>query len=150
MAGDTRDTAPSQVPPQGTSSPKYDTFNTPPESANALPYGSGLNTAGSRKEAPSLTQAIKTVRIEDFKQVYMYPCARESLLMGIGGGFGMGGIRALLGGMLFLRTSAAKDFSRDQLHVRSCSRSRLTSNSGDTESCQLGCGNIRICVMGEL
>lgn len=29
----------------------------------------------------------------------MYPCVRDSLLMGIGGGFGMGGVRALLGGM---------------------------------------------------
>jgi hypothetical protein len=29
----------------------------------------------------------------------MYPCVRESLLMGIGGGFGMGGVRALFGGM---------------------------------------------------
>ena len=28
----------------------------------------------------------------------MYPCVRESLLMGIGGGFGVGGVRALLGG----------------------------------------------------
>jgi hypothetical protein len=32
----------------------------------------------------------------------MYPCVRESLLMGIGGGFGMGGVRALWGGMFIL------------------------------------------------
>jgi hypothetical protein len=48
---------------------------------------------------PKLSDAIKTVHIQDFKQVHMYPCVRESLLMGIGGGFGVGGIRALLGGM---------------------------------------------------
>lgn len=29
----------------------------------------------------------------------MYPCVRESWLMGIGGGFAMGGVRALWGGM---------------------------------------------------
>jgi hypothetical protein len=40
------------------------------------------------------------VRLEDFKQVHMYPCVRESLLMGIGGGFGVGGVRALWGGEL--------------------------------------------------
>jgi len=28
----------------------------------------------------------------------MYPCARESFLTGIGGGFAMGGLRAVLGG----------------------------------------------------
>jgi len=59
----------------------------------------GQNTAGSKQEIPKLADAIKTVRIEDFKQVHMYPCVRESLLMGIGGGFGIGGVRALLGGM---------------------------------------------------
>lgn len=125
MAGDTRDSLPSppnrepRGPPPGTStteppahiqssSPKvYEVFHStppsPPPSANALPEGSGLNTAGaeSRKEPPSLTEAIKTVRLGDFKQVHMYPCVRESLLMGIGGGFGIGGVRALLGGTFF-------------------------------------------------
>ena len=47
---------------------------------------------------PKLGDVVKTVRLEDFKQVYMYPCVRESLLMGIGGGFGIGGVRALWGG----------------------------------------------------
>jgi cytochrome c oxidase assembly protein subunit 20 len=75
-------------------------FNSPPRNANALPEGSGQNTAGGRQQAPALTDAIKTVKLEDFKKVHMYPCVRESLLMGIGGGFGIGGIRALWGGML--------------------------------------------------
>jgi cytochrome c oxidase assembly protein subunit 20 len=92
MAGDIRD--PPSTPPQAKT---YETFT--PENANVLPAGSGQNTAGSKKEMPSLTQAIKTVRIEDFKQVHMYPCVRESLMMGIGGAFGVGGLRALLGGV---------------------------------------------------
>jgi cytochrome c oxidase assembly protein subunit 20 len=117
MAGDTRDTSSSQPQPRGpppgasqteppahiqSGSPKvYEVFHSdaPPASANALPEGSGQNTAGSKKEVPSLSEAIKTVRLEDFKQVHMYPCVRESLLMGIGGGFGIGGLRALLGGI---------------------------------------------------
>ncbi|KAK0101742.1 hypothetical protein ONS95_006895 [Cadophora gregata] len=123
MAGDTRDTSssssPSQTPPLPppsatspppqitSSSPKtYEVFNSPqspskplagPVSANALPEGSGQNTAGGQKEVPTLVSAIKTVRIQDFKQVHMYPCVRESLLLGIGGAFGMGGVRALWG-----------------------------------------------------
>lgn len=105
MAGDTRDNLLRGPPPGETEPPShvktpnkvYEVFNAPP-SANALPEGSGQNTAGRHEEAPSLATAIKTVRLEDFKQVHMYPCVRESLLMGIGGGFGMGGVRALWGG----------------------------------------------------
>jgi cytochrome c oxidase assembly protein subunit 20 len=115
MAGDTRDSPPQpRGPPPGATSPPehvktpnkiYEVFNAPPRAspppnANALPEGSGLNTAGGREKVPSLTEAVKTVRLEDFKQVHMYPCVRESLLMGIGGGFGVGGVRALWGGEL--------------------------------------------------
>ncbi|RDL32669.1 Cytochrome c oxidase protein 20, mitochondrial [Venustampulla echinocandica] len=116
MAGDTRDSAstPSPItshpqprgPPPGETSPPphvqsppkiYEVFTGPPPNANALPQGSGQNTAGGHAKMPTLSEGIKTVRLEDFKQMYMYPCVRESLLMGIGGGFGMGGIRALWG-----------------------------------------------------
>jgi cytochrome c oxidase assembly protein subunit 20 len=107
MAGDTRDGthSPPRGPPPGVNEPPehvktpnkvYEVFSAPP-SANALPEGSGQNTAGGHEATPSLTEAIKTVRLGDFKQVHMYPCVRESLLMGIGGGFGIGGIRALWG-----------------------------------------------------
>ncbi|EDN97409.1 hypothetical protein SS1G_11934 [Sclerotinia sclerotiorum 1980 UF-70] len=96
-------------PPPGATSPPehvqtpnkiYEVFHTtPPANANALPAGSGQNTAGAgNKETPSLGAAIKTVRWQDFAQVHMYPCARESFLTGIGGGFAMGGIRAIFGG----------------------------------------------------
>jgi len=106
MAGDTREPTSSHprgpppgatAPPDHVQTPKvYEVFNAPPP-ANALPDGSGLNTAGARTEVPKLTDAVKTIRMEDFKEVYKYPCARESLLTGIGGGFGVGGVRALLG-----------------------------------------------------
>ncbi|KAG9236053.1 hypothetical protein BJ875DRAFT_372948 [Amylocarpus encephaloides] len=110
MAGDTRDSnslpQPRGPPPGETAPPShvtetppkvYEVFHGPPPSANALPEGSGQNTAGSSQETPKLKDAFKTLRWEDIQQVYMYPCARESLLMGIGGAFGMGGIRALWG-----------------------------------------------------
>jgi cytochrome c oxidase assembly protein subunit 20 len=117
MAGDTRDSnqPPLRGPPPGAIEPPehvktpnkvYEVFHSPPQNANALPEGSGQNTAGGRGKAPALTDAIKTVKLEDFKKVHMYPCVRESLLMGIGGGFGIGGIRALWGGMFALTCSS--------------------------------------------
>jgi cytochrome c oxidase assembly protein subunit 20 len=125
MAGDTRDQSnfsnptPRGVPPGENALPShiasgtpkvYEVFNAAPPksppSANALPEGSGQNTAGAHQPVPKLADVVKTVRIEDFKQVYMYPCVRESLLMGIGGGFGMGGVRAIWGGMSTLTSTA--------------------------------------------
>ncbi|KAG2174794.1 hypothetical protein INT43_005856 [Umbelopsis isabellina] len=53
---------------------------------------------------PSLSEALKTVKIEDLKNVPQIPCARNSLLYGIGmyiirekhcGGAGFGAIRFL-------------------------------------------------------
>jgi cytochrome c oxidase assembly protein subunit 20 len=111
MAGDTRDNgsvpqarahSPEQTaPPPHVSTPNkvYEVFQGPPENANALPEGSGQNTAGSTPQVAKFSDALKTLRVEDLKQVYMYPCVRESLLYGIGGGFGVGGVRALWGGM---------------------------------------------------
>jgi cytochrome c oxidase assembly protein subunit 20 len=111
MAGDTRDSNPltprgpppgATEPPEHVKTPKvYEVFHSPPQNANALPEGSGLNTAGGHERPPALADAVKTIKLEDFKKVHMYPCVRESLLMGIGGGFGIGGIRALWGGMFF-------------------------------------------------
>lgn len=108
MAGDIRDQTNSSpganLPSSATDSGKpnnYETFNVPPPSANALPEGSGLNTAGAHPQLKdAIGDAFKTVRLGDFKQVHLYPCVKDSLMMGIGGAFGMGGIRALWGGKL--------------------------------------------------
>jgi cytochrome c oxidase assembly protein subunit 20 len=107
MAGDTRESPPqaprsppvgeTEPPRDGRTPPNYEVFHSPPASANALPPGSGQNTAGAKPNV-SLVEAIKTVRLQDFSQVHMYPCVRESLLMGIGAGFGIGGVRKVLGG----------------------------------------------------
>jgi cytochrome c oxidase assembly protein subunit 20 len=93
MAGDTRDPNSSSA----TDTKKYATFN-PPPSANSLPLEASHNTAGHHGEVPKLSEAVKTVRWGDFKQVHMYPCARDSFLLGIGGAFGVGGVRVVLGG----------------------------------------------------
>jgi cytochrome c oxidase assembly protein subunit 20 len=116
MAGDTRESSPPESGSSASgesknseadrnSSKNFEVFNSPPQSANALPPGSGQNTAGSKlnNKTPNFFDALKTIRLQDFTQVHMYPCVRESLLMGMGAGFSIGGVRSVLGGRFFLR-----------------------------------------------
>lgn len=109
MAADTReDSSKSQPSGQQLSSAPtqvnktYERFNSPaavpPENANALPGGT-LNTAGGRVRNATIVDALRTLKLEDFKELHKKPCARDALLAGIGAGFGMGGLRAIMGGL---------------------------------------------------
>jgi len=111
MAADTRDDASpqgehtshgdtsTQVPYQGN---VYEVFDghpaTPPDSANILP-GGAANTAGGRQKDASLIDALRIMKLSDFTEVHKKPCGRESLMTGIVSAFGVGGFRAVLGGM---------------------------------------------------
>ena len=68
-----------------------------PVSANLMPGGTE-NTAGGKQGEITMEKVAKSIKLEDFKKVHKQPCVRDSLLLGIGGGFGFGGIRAILGG----------------------------------------------------
>lgn len=110
MAADTRDDASprgehtshwdtsTQVPHQGND---YEVFDghpaTPPESANILP-GGAANTAGGRPKDASLVDALRMMKLSDFTEIHKKPCGRESLMTGIVSAFGVGGLRAVLGG----------------------------------------------------
>ena len=116
MAADTRD--PSATPSDNdTSRPYrgkiYETFTPstsssssasqspptlPPENANAIPGGS-TNTAGGRVKEASLWDGIKSIKVEDVKNLHKIPCVRDALLTGMGTGFMVGGGRVILGGM---------------------------------------------------
>ncbi|KAI9840117.1 MAG: hypothetical protein M1838_004212 [Thelocarpon superellum] len=100
MAGDVRDPPSSGSSTSSTTltqdQKRYETFAAPSKSANALPGGTE-NTAGGRQEDLSLSTVAKTIKLEDFKRVHRQPCVRDALLLGISGGFGLGGIRAVLG-----------------------------------------------------
>ena len=50
------------------------------------------------KEA-SYFDAMRSIQLSDFQEVHKKPCVRDALLTGIGGGFGIGGVRAILGSM---------------------------------------------------
>jgi cytochrome c oxidase assembly protein subunit 20 len=69
-----------------------------PENANLLPGGT-QNTAGGQVKAVSAVDAAKTIKLEEFKEIHKKPCVRDALLTGMGSGFAMAGVRALMGGM---------------------------------------------------
>ena len=100
LARQNRPSTTSEKSPSPSSTDKpIDTFNysASPENANALP-GTTTNTAGGPPRDAKIIDAFKTIKLRDFKEVHTKPCARESLLTGIGAGFGVGGIRAIFGG----------------------------------------------------
>ena len=72
----------------------------PPQNANLLAGGTE-NTAGGQTKEIGLGDAFETVKLEEFTQIHKKPCVRDALMTGIGSGFGIGGVRALLGGKLW-------------------------------------------------
>ena len=104
MAADTRENEQGKPSPSSTSAAPRDNKTEPyvvpvaPPSANALPPGAGLNTAGGKPKEPGVFDALKSIRVGEFKEGHKKPCVRDALLTGIGGGFGIGSVRAIWGG----------------------------------------------------
>lgn len=115
MAADSRDPdIPTTVSPGGTESPpssqenpKYspksqtgklwNEFGNPEQPVNMMPGGT-YNSAGGKPKEVTLGDTVRSLSVKDIGSFYKTPCARDSLLIGIGTGFGVGGIRAILGG----------------------------------------------------
>lgn len=55
--------------------------------------------SGKKPNDVSVTEAMKSMSMKDATSFYKAPCARDSLLLGIGAGFGVGGVRGVLGGI---------------------------------------------------
>ncbi|KAL8657599.1 MAG: hypothetical protein Q9226_001763 [Calogaya cf. arnoldii] len=114
MAVDTRNsTSPkqSQATP-GMTEPKgktYDTFNYPAslENKNSLPGENTNNTVVGKQAEPGIVDALKTIKLQDFKEVHKKPCTREGFLTGIGAAFATGGVRVILGAPIFTACSWA-------------------------------------------
>ena len=89
MAADTREDTIKKSPTPTTSSSKD---KEPEENAasNATVLATGKDVG--------VVDVLKTIKLSEIKEVHKKPCVRESLLTGIGGGFGIGGIRAIWGG----------------------------------------------------
>ncbi|KAK2777260.1 hypothetical protein FQN53_002315 [Emmonsiellopsis sp. PD_33] len=114
MAEDSRDSqSPAGDPPNTQSlapapKPKHDfpksqvgklweEFGSPEEPINLMP--GAYNPSGSRKpKEVSFMDAFGSMSADGLTSFYKVPCARDSLLVGIGSGFGIGGLKAILGG----------------------------------------------------
>lgn len=70
----------------------------PPQNANLMAGGTE-NTAGGQTKDIGLGDALESIKAEDFSEIHKKPCVRDSFMTGIGSGFGIGGVRALFGGM---------------------------------------------------
>lgn len=93
MAGDTREDTVKQSSTPSTSSRKDNepkAHATSATSSNAIVLATGKDVG--------VVDVLKTIKLSEFKEVHKKPCVRDSLLTGIGGGFGIGGIRAIWGG----------------------------------------------------
>jgi cytochrome c oxidase assembly protein subunit 20 len=69
----------------------------PPQNANLLAGGTE-NTAGGQTKDIGLGDAFEAIKLEEFTEIHKKPCVRDALMVGIGSGFGVGGVRALVGG----------------------------------------------------
>lgn len=95
-----------------------------PENANLFSGGT-QHTAGGKSREATFVDGLRSIRLSDLKDMHTKPCVREALMTGIGAGFGIGGLKAILGCML-----------RSLLDIGSL----LTIASSRSCRFQLGCG----------
>lgn len=114
----------------------WDAFGDPEQSANKL-AGANNSRDTDRKDV-TVSGVLKSMSFDNIKSFYKAPCARDSLLTGIGVGFAGGGLRTILGGMVF----PIMAYNRDVLVDNSTRDTIVTSCR------QLGCRYIRRCIGG--
>ena len=117
MAADTREDAspkrpessskPTTAPSKGTAhEPRaVSVAPSPNTDANTFAAVGSLNTAGGRIKEASYSDALRSIKLSDFQEIHTKPCVRDAFLTGIGSGFGIGGVRAVLGGTFSLSAS---------------------------------------------
>ncbi|KAL5340053.1 hypothetical protein BJX70DRAFT_130727 [Aspergillus crustosus] len=86
--------------PQSQVGKLWDAFGNPEEPVNMLP-----TATGKKANDVSVTEAMKSMSLTNASSFYKTPCARDSLLLGIGAGFGVGGVRGVLGGVRSIWTA---------------------------------------------
>ncbi|PGH18661.1 hypothetical protein AJ80_04409 [Polytolypa hystricis UAMH7299] len=153
MAEDSRD---AQTPGGGLSTPEpkkpkhdfpksqvsklWEEFGNPEEPVNLMP-GAAYNSAGGKPKEVTLKDTITSMSIGEIAGFYKVPCARESLLVGIGTGFGVGSIRVILGGLRVLWPAcnwAVGSFAVASLITHEiCQRQRVIERDGMREAVEL-------------
>ncbi|KAL8942460.1 MAG: hypothetical protein Q9216_001660 [Gyalolechia sp. 2 TL-2023] len=119
--------SPNSSDPPASTGKTYDTFDYPAtaDNKNTLPGSKGQHTYGPPTSA-GLTDALKSIKMDDFKEVHKKPCTREGFLTGIGAGFGIGGIRAILGGIWAVGAFAFGSFAMHEY----CQQKRAREKAG--------------------
>jgi cytochrome c oxidase assembly protein subunit 20 len=90
-------TRPKHEPSQSQTGKLWDAFGNPEEPANALAKAT-YKPPGKNPKDVSYSEVIGSVSLSEMSNIHKRPCARESLLTGIGVGFGVGGLRGVLKG----------------------------------------------------
>lgn len=81
-------------PSQAQKSSEIPENSTTADNTNAFANANRENT-----QSLSYIEAARTISAKDFTEIHKRPCVRESLLTGLGVGFGIAGIRSVLGGL---------------------------------------------------
>ena len=84
--------------PKSQAGKMWDAFGNPAEPANEMPGGT-YNSAEGRPKEVTWKDAFNW-KLADVKRFYRVPCARDALLVGVGGGAAVGGVTAIIGGKL--------------------------------------------------
>ncbi|KAI4751014.1 hypothetical protein E4T52_16438 [Aureobasidium sp. EXF-3400] len=71
------------------------THSVKPENANVYAAAASQHTAGGSAADVTITDAVQSIKIEDFAALPKKPCVRDSLLTGITAGFVVGSSRAI-------------------------------------------------------
>ncbi|KAF7593431.1 hypothetical protein BBP40_011533 [Aspergillus hancockii] len=118
----------------------WDAFGNPEESANVLSTGAGPSGRVQTNDV-TVTEAMKSLSLQDATTFYKKPCARDSLLLGIGAGFGIGGVRGVLGGLRSMWTAcnwAVGAFAITSLAAHEfCQRRRVQELDGMKQAVEL-------------
>ncbi|PKX91973.1 COX20 family protein [Aspergillus novofumigatus IBT 16806] len=118
----------------------WEAFGNPEESANVL-SNTGYNGAKKDANDVSVTEAVKSMSLKEVTSFYKAPCARDSLLLGIGAGFGIGGLRGVLGGLRSIWTAcnwAVGAFAITSLAAHEfCQRRRVQELDGMKQAVEL-------------
>jgi cytochrome c oxidase assembly protein subunit 20 len=117
----------------------WDAFGNPEEPANALAKATYKPPGKDPKDA-SYSEIIGSVSLSELSTVHKRPCARESLMTGIGVGFGIGGLRGVLKGIVLCFVVLIKVVTL----IRAC-RTLLFMVCR-----QLGCRHVRNLLIGSI
>ncbi|GAM83278.1 hypothetical protein ANO11243_012640 [Dothideomycetidae sp. 11243] len=81
--------------------------------ANIMPGGTANTAGGERPDDVAMVKAAKLIKWEDWTTLPSKPCVKDSLMTGIGSGFALGGLRAVLRAPVFSACNWARKAERE-------------------------------------